>query len=131
MKSYVILAALLVFGLVAMGATPSFAQETEEMEYSYGTVKSVSGNQIVVREYDYDKDEDVDINYDVDPAAKFDNVASIKDVAVDDIIEIDYITKDAKRIAKVIYIEKPVTEEVPVGNTEPAPGTSPAENVEY
>ena len=45
------------------------AQAADDTEFSYGTVKSMTADQLVVGEYDYDTDKDVDVTYSV-PARK-------------------------------------------------------------
>lgn len=107
------LAVLALFGLASLVCPASgvvFAQE-EDAEYSSGTAKSVSSDQIVVMEYDYDKDEDVEVSYVVDPKAELKGVASLEDIKVGDDIEVNYVTKDGKKVARVIAVEKPTEEE--------------------
>lgn len=82
-----------------------------DTEYSYGTVASVDAAAIQVKEYDYDSGADVSVDYVVDPAAKFEGANSLKDVAVGDNIEIDYLEKDGKRVILSMSVEKPFTEE--------------------
>ena len=107
------LAVLALFGLASLVCPASgvvFAQE-EDAEYSWGTAKSVSSDQIVVMEYDYDKDEDVEVSYVVDPKVELKGVDSLDDIKVGDDIEVNYVTKDGKKVARVIAVEKPTEEE--------------------
>jgi hypothetical protein len=98
---------ILLFSVVGI----SYAQEVaEETDYSFGTVKSVTGDQLVVTEYDYEADKDVDITYTVDPAAKLENVDAVANIKAGDSIEIDFISKDGKKIAKALSVEKPLPE---------------------
>ena len=97
----------------AAPATPPAAIPEEETEYTYGTVSSVSADQLVIKEYDYDNDQEVDITYTVGPDAKIQNAASLKDIVAGDSVEIDYVVKDGKRIVRNISVEKPLNEGAP------------------
>ena len=112
----ILAASVLLLGLLIC-AMPAISQTqeapAEDVLYSYGTVSSVSGNQLAVKEYDYEQDAEVDVTYSVDPAVKFENATSLKDVAAGDIVDIDYVIKDGKKIAKLIIVEKPAAEEPP------------------
>lgn len=110
MKKYLVQAAALSFILIPLLIGISAAQE-EEIDYSWGTVAGISENQIVVTEYDYNKDEEVDITYSIDPNVKFENVDSLENIAVGDSVDIEYVVKDGKRVAKVIAVEKSSYEE--------------------
>ena len=83
----------------------------EGTEFSYGTVKSISANQIVVSEYDYDTDKDVDVTYMVPAEAKLENVASLQEIAVGDAVDIDFLVKDGQKAASTITVEKPLQED--------------------
>lgn len=108
MKGYLVVAAVLAFGLLICSGI-SLAQEEEELDYSWGKVSSVSSNQLVVTEYDYDSDEEVDVTYTVDPKAELKNVESLKDIKVGDSVDIEYVVIGGKKVAKIITVEKPYT----------------------
>jgi hypothetical protein len=59
-----------------------------------------------VSEYDYEKDEYTSVAYAIDPAVKLDNVKSLTEIAAGDTVDIDYVVKDGKNIAKIIAVEK-------------------------
>ena len=99
------LLAVLICIITVFSSTQTFAQE-EDIEYSWGTVKSISSSQIVVTEYDYDNDEDVEATYSVDPKVELIGVKSLEDIAVGDSLDIEYIIQSGKKIAKVITVEK-------------------------
>ena len=80
--------------------------EFEGTEFSYGTVKSVSNDQIVVSEYDYENDKDVDVTYSVSPEATFEGVAGIGEIAAGDSIDMDYELKGDQKVAVSVAIEK-------------------------
>lgn len=87
------------------------ALEDEGTEFSYGTIKSVSANQIVVSEYDYDQDKDVDVTYAVPAEAKFENAATLQEIVVGDAVDIDFLVKDGQKVASIITVEKPAEED--------------------
>ena len=97
------------------------AQEAEETEFSYGTVKSVTGNQLVVSEYDYDADKDIDVTYTVPPEAKLENVASVQEIAAGDIVDIDFVAKDGQKVVSLITVEKPTGQDEDLLLDEAAP----------
>ncbi len=91
-------------------AAPAGAAE-EEPEYAFGTVKSASGDQLVINEFDYDTGEEKEMTYTVDAKTEFDNAASLKDVTAGDEVDIDYLVKDGKRVAVAVAVAKPETGE--------------------
>jgi len=133
MKKFLVV--LLAFGLLIGAVVPvSLAQEEvapadapaavaeDETDYSFGTVKSVGTDQIVVSEYDYEADKDVDVTYAVDASAQLENAASLKDIVAGDNVEIDFVNQDGKKVAKLISVEKPIAEEeIPVAEPEQEP----------
>lgn len=78
----------------------------DELEYSFGEVKSISSADLVLTEYDYLTDKESDVTYSVDPAVKFENAASVNDIKNGDSIEIDYQIQGDKKIVKNIILEK-------------------------
>ena len=85
-------------------------QAADETEFSYGTVKSIAADQIVVSEYDYDTDKDVDVTYSVPAGTTFENVASLQEIKAGDAVDIDYTLKDGKKVASSVTVEKPIAE---------------------
>lgn len=83
----------------------------EETEFSFGTVKSITGDQLVVSEYDYESNADVDVTYQVPAETEFENAASLKEIAVGDSVDIDFLVKDGQKKAVAITVEKPLTED--------------------
>ncbi len=132
MKRYLVVAVVLALGLVFSVSGVSLAQEEEEAEYSWGTVSSISSNQIVVSEYNYDTEENIDVVYTLDPKMELKNVNSLKDIAVGDSVDIEYAVRDDKKVAKVITVEKSSQEEesTPSETYEEEPEYSP-EEIEY
>jgi hypothetical protein len=105
----------------------------EDTDYTYGIVSSVGTDQIVIKEYDYDKDVEVETTYLVATDTKIENAASLKEIAKGDSVEIDYIAKDDKKMAKIITVEKPLAEEATPGAGDLGPDeeeTGPTSTVE-
>ena len=94
---------------VEPAAAPQAGQPAgEEPEYAFGTVKNVSGDQLAINEFDYDTGEEKEVTYAVDSKTQFDNVASLKEVAVGDEVDVDYLEKDGKKVAVTVAVAKPL-----------------------
>jgi len=100
----------------APAAQPAIGEE--ELEYSWGKVSSITSDQIVVKEYDYDSDTETDVTYTIDPKVTVKNIAALKDIKVGESVSIDYLVVDGKNIAKVITVEKPTEPEEPAAPAE-------------
>ena len=117
MKKYLLLI-LLIGIMLVMSPYILLAQEVqektgtqekpEEKDYSYGRVTKVdvAKNEIVVSEYDWETNQDIAVTYSVAPDAKFENVASLKEVEPDTEVSIEYIEENGKKIVKFISIHK-------------------------
>lgn len=106
MNRHLIIAAGLALSLLmCFVSNISLAQEEEELEFSYGVVRSLSSNELVVRQYD-DEGEEVDVTYIIDINVELKNVDALEDIAVGDSVEIEYVVKDGKKVAKIITVEK-------------------------
>lgn len=94
----------------------AFAQEgqqrQEEVDYSYGKIISLAADKIEVTEYDYDKNTEINVSYVLDQNVEVRNAVSLKDLSVGDNIEIDFVIKDDKKIAKLLTLEKDGDEEL-------------------
>ena len=110
MRKMGVSAFILACGLLATaGAGLCAAQEVaEEPEYTFGTVKSVSGDQMVINEYDYDTGEEKEASYAIDPAVELHNVTAVSEIAVGDEVDIDYLVKGDKKTAIVLSVAKPI-----------------------
>lgn len=130
MKSNGWMAAVLVFGLIGMVSMQALAAEStssqevavgpaapavvsapaaeEEPDYAFGTAKSVSGDTLVINEFDYDTGEEKEATYWADANTEYDNVASLKEIAAGDEVDIDYLVKDGKKMAVAISVAKPL-----------------------
>jgi len=83
----------------------SLAQGEDELASSYGVVKSLSSNELIITESN-DDGKEVDVAYIIDTKVELKNVSAVKDIAIGDSVEIEYVAKDGKRVAKVITVEK-------------------------
>lgn len=93
----------------ATPAVPADAPVAEqEPEYTFGTVKSLTGDQLVINEYDYDTGEEKEATYTVDPSVELHNVAAVTEIAVGDEVDIDYLIKGDKKTAIVLSVAKPI-----------------------
>ena len=80
--------------------------EFEGAEFSYGTVKSISGDQLVVSEYDYENDKDIDVTYSVNAETTYEGVQSLVEIAAGDSVDIDYKIEGHKKTAVAVAVEK-------------------------
>ncbi len=83
----------------------------DETEFSFGTVKIVKENQLVVTEYDYESNADVDVTYQVAPDTEYENVTALKEVTAGDSVDVDYLVVGDQKKAVAITVEKPLTQE--------------------
>ena len=110
MRRYLVIIAVLG-SLICSVSGISLAQEEEKTAYSWGIVKSISSKQIVVTEYDYDRDEEIDMVYTVDPNMELFNVNSLEDIAIGSEVWIDYTIREGEKVAMGIEAKKPTYEE--------------------
>lgn len=108
-KNLFLVTALLLCDLLMPIFTVCLAQEDGNetmLEYSYGTVSSLTPESVTVREYDYELDKEQDVVYRLDPKVELNNVGSLSEVSIGDDIDVYYEIQDGKKIAKTITIEK-------------------------
>lgn len=109
MRKTSVLAFILACGMLVAGTGACAAEEVaEEPEYTFGTVKSISGDQLVINEYDYDSGEEKEATYSIDPSVELHNVAAVTEIAVGDEVDIDYLVKGDKKTAIVLSVAKPI-----------------------
>ena len=108
MKNLII---VLLLGLLMFPVLDVSLAKEDDATYSWGIVSSISDGQIVVRDFDYDTYEEADITYILDADTKFVNVDGAGDIAIDDSVEIEYVTKDNMKVAKIIEVEKNLSAE--------------------
>lgn len=138
MKQFKALAIIMTIGLLFCLVNLSMAQEvqkaapeaqetTEEAEYSYGTVTSISADKLVVKEYDYESELEKDVEYAIDPKVELKNADAIANIASGANVEIDYIVRDNKKIATVIAVEKETDEDIIPETADDEPIEAPQE----
>ena len=91
------------------------APAAPEPDYTFGVVKSVAADQIVITEFDYDTEKEVEAAYQIDPQVQLGDVASLQEIKAGDEVDIDYVTRDGKKVAVGIFVSKPLG-----GEEEPA-----------
>lgn len=112
-----------LFGLILSGGVtaaraqqeaqqPAAEGEQEEPEYSFGTVKKVEADQIVISEFDYDTGEEKEITYWLDPSVELNGVDSLQQVAVGDEVDVDFVVKEGRNVAQALSVAKPTELEV-------------------
>ncbi|MBN2097854.1 MAG: hypothetical protein JW714_05205 [Candidatus Omnitrophica bacterium] len=115
MKTFFILAAVLVLGLILCSVPSDLRAQEEQKEYAYGTVKSVSNNSIIVTEFDYENEQEIDTTYSVEPATtELSNIASLDEITSGDNIELEYVLRNGKKVAVSISVWKQREEEPPI-----------------
>ena len=109
------LVAVLLIGFLALsfnGASSAQAatKQADMSDYSYGAVVKASSSQLVVAEYDFEKDQEINVTYELDPKVELKNVKSMGEIAQGDSVDITYVVKNGKKIATIIEVAKPVEE---------------------
>jgi len=108
----------LVIIVVIFLASPvcmSLAQEQEETEepidYSWGVVKSISPDQVVVTEQNEETGQENDVVYKIDSGVAVNNTYKIEDIVVGNSIGVEYEVKDGAKVVKVIDVEEEFQQE--------------------
>ena len=115
--------AALILGLWAGMAGPAGAAPTEEspavqpaldaglaspeVEYAFGTVKKAAADQVLISEFDYDTGEEKEVSYQLDPKVEISGAASVAEIAPGDEVDVDYVTRQEKRVAVSLVVAKP------------------------
>jgi hypothetical protein len=107
--------ASLVLGLVLAIPIASFGQqapsaEEQEPEYSFGTVKEVSKDRIVLSEYDFDTGAEKDVTYWLDPSLRLEGVKAIQEIKAGTEVDVDYVVRDGRNVAVAIAVTPPEEE---------------------
>jgi len=90
----------------------------------YGEVQSVDAavNTLAVQYYDYDSDSEKTSDIAISVDTKLENAPTLGDIKKGDWVDVTYIVKDGKNVAKVVTVEK---EETPAPDEAPAQAASP------
>lgn len=86
-------------------------QEADATEYAYGIVKEITPGKMVVSEDNDETGLSSDVSYAIDPNVLLEDVGTLGEIAVGDSVDVEYVTQDGNKIAKVISVEKPLPEE--------------------
>ncbi|MDD5006168.1 MAG: hypothetical protein PHS93_06680 [Candidatus Omnitrophica bacterium] len=113
MKKFLWTAVILLAGVFTVSLLAvTFAQEQqaeqapqEELEYSGGTVKSISDEQIVLTEQDAETGQEVEVAYKLNPGVELDSIGSLAEITAGTNVEIEYVVENDEKIAKVIGLD--------------------------
>ncbi len=106
MRAFWVLALVLGLTSPVFAVEDPLAADLDDAEYAYGTVAQVTPEALIVREYDFETGTTVEIAYQLDPEVIVNGVDTVQQIAVDDDVDIDYVTKDGRRLATVISVER-------------------------
>lgn len=90
----------LVLAVTVLAGGVLMAQE--EQEFTYGIITRIEGNEITLSEYDYEQDLDVNMVYTVNEQTIFENISSIKELQVNDSLDLYFREENGTRIATSI-----------------------------
>ncbi|MFH1845997.1 MAG: hypothetical protein ABH869_00350 [Candidatus Omnitrophota bacterium] len=104
-----LLKCMLVTSMISMLAFQgvSFSQEEtaeEDMNATYGTVVEVSGDSVIISEYNYETDELVNVTYHVAEDAEMENLESFAELEEGSDVDIEFVELDGKNVIKYIYV---------------------------
>ncbi|MDD4202540.1 MAG: hypothetical protein PHQ52_03645 [Candidatus Omnitrophica bacterium] len=85
--------------------------EDPSSEYTWGSVVSVSANEIVVSKFDYDTQEIIQITYPVDAEVEIENAAAISDIKEGDMVDIMAVLKGDQMVVTSISVDNEDAEE--------------------
>lgn len=120
---------MLVLSVMMLGITAgSMAQEAQEMEFIFGKVASVDGNNIMLMVYDFDVHEEVEMLFVANEGTMLADVGAVTDLQPGDDVDIEYVEVNGDRVVKNLYktdalepaaeMDEEVAEEDMVGATE-------------
>ncbi len=101
---------LLLFSVFISGGELFGGTENPSLDYTDGTVVSLSKDKIVISEYNFDKDESEEATYFIDPNADTKDRAIFEKLSAGDEIEIYFYLKREKKIAQVVSKEAKLEE---------------------
>lgn len=98
MKNLVLALAAVVLLIAGQNA---FAYDPDALDYSFGTVKSVSPTAITLEEYDFEGDleKTVQVSYVINAETQLDNFEKIDDLKVDEDVEVYFVEADGAKTA--------------------------------
>ena len=115
MKKYLVISGMIT--AIFLSVQFSTAQDNpggdidDTLEYTYGSVVSVSPAQVIISEYNYESDEEVQVPYGLNAETKFNNLSGVQDLAKDDNVDIYYKINGDQKIASMITKDETVYED--------------------
>ena len=107
MKKYFVISVSIIS--LCVGISLAMAQDNEEedildgdLEYTYGSVVSVTPAEIVINEYNYESDQEVQVSYVVNGETKFNKINSAQELAKDDNVDVYYKVIGEQKVAQLI-----------------------------
>jgi hypothetical protein len=112
-KVFMTLGAALLTGVVMINTSAVYAQEDDVEEYSWGTVAEISGDQIVIVEYNYETEEEQNETYLIAPDVELLGISALSEIKVGDAVEFRYAVQGGKKVVLAIGLDKSVMEASP------------------
>lgn len=81
------------------------AQETKDLQAAFGSVVKTSGTEIVISQYNSEKEADEEATYAVDPQTHIDGAATVSEIATGEEVEILYEEMDGGKVARFVSKE--------------------------
>ena len=108
---------LIVAGLVLQAG----AQETKDLQAAFGSVVKTSATEIVISQYNSEKEADEEATYAVDPQTHFDGATTVTEIATGEEVEILYEEMEGRKVAR--FISKELLPEEDISSDEEQPDT--------
>jgi hypothetical protein len=110
LKKSFILSLVAIFALMnslLLAQPEESSSEEEEFQWVWGEVTSIdtAKKSITVKYLDYETDTEKEMSLIVDENTKFESAKSLADIKVADTVDIEYIVKDGKNIARNISLD--------------------------
>jgi len=102
---FAVLVSLWVGAPLAMAQNDAQEEEdllSEDLEYTYGSVVSVSPQTIVINEYNYESDQEIQVSYAISGETKFTKINSVEELVKDDNVDVYYKVVGEQKVAQLI-----------------------------
>ena len=84
----------------------ALAQENDvSLDYSYGTVASVTADALVLKEYDFEADAEVEVTYIINKDIELNNIDSLEQIQPGDSIDVLFAEENGQKVAKMVTRE--------------------------
>lgn len=92
---------ILVAAVLLVAGRNAFAYDPDALDYSFGTVKSISATAITLEEYDFEGDleKTIDVSYVINAETEFDNFEKIDELKVDEDVEVYFVEENGQKVA--------------------------------